>query len=73
MQIVMQSKSSIRKPPRTEDSGYGWNETDNWEYCEEKDARIIPERWYEGVSFTEEFDIVDMSVIAWRYQQSHIS
>lgn len=50
----------------TEDSGYGWGETDNWKYCEEKDACIIPERWYEGVSFTEEFGIVDMPVIAWR-------
>lgn len=51
----------------TEDSGYGWNETDNWEYCEEKDACIIPEGWYEGVSFTEQFGIVDTLVIAWRY------
>lgn len=51
----------------TEDSAYGWSETDNWEYCEEKDACIIPEGWYEGVSFTEEFGIVDMPVIAWRY------
>lgn len=51
----------------TEDSGYGWGETDNWEYCEEKDACIIPEGWYEGVSFSEEFGIVDMPVIAWRY------
>lgn len=51
----------------TEDSSYGWNEMYNWEYCEEKDACIIPEGWYEGVSFTEEFGIVDMPVIAWRY------
>lgn len=51
----------------TEDSAYGWGETDNWEYCEEKDACIIPEGWYEGVSFAEVFGIVDMPVIAWRY------
>lgn len=51
----------------TEDSAYGWDETDNWEYCEEKDACIIPEGWYEGVSFAEVFGIVDMPVIAWRY------
>lgn len=51
----------------TEDSAYGWGETYNWEYCKEKDACIIPEGWYEGVSFTEVFGIVDMPVIAWRY------
>lgn len=51
----------------TEDSAYGWDETDNWEYCEEKDACIIPEGWYEGISFAEVFGIVDMPVIAWRY------
>ena len=51
----------------TEDSAYGWSGTDNWEYCEEKDACIIPEGWYEGVSFAEVFGIVDMPVIAWRY------
>lgn len=52
----------------TEDSGYLWDNTDNWEYEEEKDAYIIPEGWWESVRFSEsEGDgIVDMPVIAWR-------
>lgn len=50
----------------TEDSSYCWNETDNWEYDEEKDAYIIPEGWWESASFAEEFYVVDQKVIAWR-------
>lgn len=51
----------------TEESIYGWNETDNWEYDEELDSYIIPEGWFECVSFSEELGIVDMPVIAWRH------
>lgn len=51
----------------TEDSSFCWDETDNWEYCEEKAAYIIPEGWFEGVSFAEQSGVVDMPVIAWRY------
>ena len=50
----------------TEDSGYSWGETVNWIYDEGKDAYIIPEGWWEDVSFGEEFSAVDMPVIAWR-------
>ena len=28
---------------------------------------MIPEGWWESVSFSEEFGAVDMLVIAWRY------
>ena len=49
-----------------EDSAYYWNDTYNWEYDEKTDSRIIPEGWFESVSFAEEFGIVDMPVIAWR-------
>ena len=51
----------------TEKSIFVWNEVDNWEYDENIDSYIIPEGWFEGVSFSEEFGIVDMPVIAWRY------
>lgn len=50
----------------TEDSDYCWMDTDNWEYDEEKDAYIIPEGWFEYVTFSDEFGDIDMSVIAWR-------
>lgn len=50
----------------TDDSAFNWYD-ENFEYEEEKDAYIIPEGWYEGVSFAEEFGFVDMPVIAWRY------
>lgn len=51
----------------TENSLFNWYATDDWEYDEPTDSCIIPAGWYEGVSFTEEFGIVDMPVIAWRY------
>lgn len=50
----------------TEESDYAWNETDNWEYNENLDAYIIPEGWWESVSFAEEFFSVDVPVIAWQ-------
>lgn len=50
----------------TEDSACSWNDCDNWEYIEEKDAYLIPEGWWESVSFGEEFAAVDAEVIAWR-------
>lgn len=49
----------------TEESGYVWDETDNWEYNEKLDAYIIPKGWWECVSFAEEFGAVDDPVIAW--------
>lgn len=51
----------------TEDSGYNWEDTDDWEYCEEKDAAYIPEGWWECVAFCENFSAVDQKVIAWRH------
>lgn len=50
----------------TEDSAYCWDDMDNWQYDEEKDCYIIPECWFESTSFAEEFEAVDMPVIAWR-------
>lgn len=49
----------------TEESDYVWDETDNWEYNEKLDAYIIPEGWWERVSFAEEFGVIDKPVIAW--------
>ena len=50
----------------TEASSFNWDDTDNWEYNEEKDYYVIPEGWFESVSFAEEFEVVDVPVIAWR-------
>lgn len=50
----------------TETSSFNWDDTDNWEYDEEKDYHVIPAGWFESVSFAEEFGEVDMPVIAWR-------
>lgn len=50
----------------TGDSAFTWNDCDNWEYDEEKDDYIIPEGWWEGGSFSEEFGVVDAEVIAWK-------
>lgn len=50
----------------TEDSSFGWDEVYNWEYDEEKDAYIIPEGWWEYVTFSEQFGVVDAEVIAWK-------
>ena len=50
----------------TEDSSFNWEDTDNWEYDEEKNGYVIPEGWWESVSFSEEFGAVDMPVVAWR-------
>lgn len=50
----------------TNDSLFNWADTDGWEYDEEKDGYVIPEGWFESVSFAEEFEAVDMKVIAWR-------
>lgn len=50
----------------TENSAYSWEETDNWEYDEKTDAYMIPQGWFESVSFTEVFGVIDMPVIAWR-------
>lgn len=50
----------------TENSVYYWEEMDNWEYDKETDSYRIPEGWFESVSFAEEFERVDMPVIAWR-------
>lgn len=49
----------------TEDSNYAWNEKYNWEYNENLDAYIIPEGWWEVVSFAEEFSCIDQPVVAW--------
>lgn len=51
---------------KTDDSSFYWNDTDNLEYDEEKDCCIIPEGWFESVSFAEEFEAVNVPVIAWR-------
>lgn len=48
------------------DSGYNWEDTDDWEYCAEKDDVYIPEGWWECVAFGETFSAVDQEVIAWK-------
>ena len=50
----------------TEESGYSW-ELDNvdMEYDEVADAFIVPEGWWEGVRFGEEFSAVDDFVTHW--------
>lgn len=50
----------------TEDSSFAWDEIDNWEYNEEKDAYVIPEGWWEYVTFSEQSGVVDAEVIAWK-------
>ena len=50
----------------TEDSGFWWEDCDNWEYDEEKDAYKIPEGWWEYVTFSERFGVVDAEVLAWK-------
>lgn len=50
----------------TEDSAYGWEYTDNWDYDEKTGSYKIPEGWFESLSFAERFEAVDMPVIAWR-------
>lgn len=50
----------------TEDSCFWWDDCYNWEYDEEKDAYIIPEGWWEYVTFSEQFGVVDAEVLAWK-------
>lgn len=51
----------------TEDSMFSWwDSCYNWEYDEEKDAFIIPEGWWEYVTFSEKFGAVDAEVLAWK-------
>lgn len=50
----------------TENSAYNWENADNWEYDEKTESYIIPQGWYEDISFTEVFGIVDETVIAWK-------
>jgi len=50
----------------TEDSCFWWDDCHNWEYDEEKDAYIIPEGWWEYVTFSERFGVVDAEVLAWK-------
>lgn len=51
----------------TEDSRFSWwDSCYNWEYDAEKDAFIIPEGWWEYVTFSEEFGAVDAEVLAWK-------
>lgn len=49
-----------------DDSDYAWEDMDNWEYDEKRDSYLIPEGWWEAVSFSEQSGAVDMPVIAWR-------
>lgn len=50
----------------TEDSGYTWELWDTGaDYDEEADAYIIPEGWWESVTYGEEFAAVDDFVTHW--------
>lgn len=50
----------------TEDSGFYWEDEENWEYCAEEDVTYIPAGWWESVAFSETFSAVNNKVIAWR-------
>lgn len=50
-----------------DDSAFVWENVDEFEYDEETESYIIPEGWFEGVSFAGTFAEVDAPVIAWRY------
>ena len=56
-----------------DESAYDWSEYEYYDYDEESDLYIVPQGWYEDVSFTEEFARVDESVIAWRPIGNHTS
>lgn len=49
-----------------EESAHGWDDCSVFEPDEESDSYLIPEGWFEGVSFAESFAVVDEPVIAWR-------
>lgn len=49
-----------------EDSSFGWENFDNYEYDEERDDWKIPEGWFEYVTYGEESAAIDDFVIAWR-------
>lgn len=50
----------------SDDSAYCWNlDNVDLEYNEESDDYIIPEGWWETVSFAENFTGVDMQVTHW--------
>ena len=50
----------------TEDSDMYWEDTDNFEYCAEKDDWYIPDGWWECGEFIEALPPVYDEVIAWR-------
>lgn len=49
-----------------EDSSFGWENFDNYEYDEERDDWKIPEGWFEYVTYGEESAAIDDFVTAWR-------
>jgi hypothetical protein len=50
----------------SDDSMFCWDNFDNMEYDEEKDDYLVPEGWFESVSYLEESHIIDDFVIAWK-------
>lgn len=49
----------------TEDSDYNFDTMDNCPYDEEQEDWKIPQGWWEGVTYSEEFKEVDDEVVAW--------
>lgn len=49
-----------------DESRFDWDDYVDYEYDEEKDEYLIPEGWWEAVSFNEYFSQVDCEVIAWK-------
>jgi len=50
----------------SQDSRFRWENFDNYKYDEERDDWLVPEGWFEAVSYAEEFEAIDDFVIAWR-------
>lgn len=48
------------------DSYLNWDDLDDSTYNEDKDDWLVPEGWFESVSYREQFDVIDDKVIAWR-------
>ena len=51
-----------------DDSGYNWDsDYIDMEYDDDADDWIVPQGWYESVSFNEEFAEITDKVVYWRY------
>lgn len=51
----------------SEDSIYNWENFDNEPYDKEKEDFMVPQGWFESVSYVEESHVIDDFVTAWKY------